>query len=330
MQQKGLVSVITPCYNGKNYLARFLDSILNQTYPHVELFVINDGSTDNTETIALSYQNAFEQKGYQYTYIKQENGGQARAVNKALKLFSGEYLTWPDSDDELTPDALAAKVEFMQQHPECGGVMCGIQSREDATGAVLENFTRMQPDEDQKDLFWDFFWEKNVVWCPGAYFLRSSAFLEVNPSRDIYEGSEGQNYQILLPVMYHYRFGYIDKCLYYYYFRTNSHSNFQRTPTQLYTRWYNTRLIYQKTLDAMPCAEDERTALNKAVEQKFLLKQLRFASKACKPQWIRQANREAKQSGFSFWARAKAIVLGVLSRIYGGFLKLWRKIKPHR
>ena len=51
---KPLVSIITPCYNGEAFLKRYFESILNQTYPNLELIFINDGSTDRTEEIALS------------------------------------------------------------------------------------------------------------------------------------------------------------------------------------------------------------------------------------------------------------------------------------
>ena len=50
-----LVSIITPCYNGERYLDRYFNSLLEQTYPSVELIFVNDGSTDNTEKIAMEY-----------------------------------------------------------------------------------------------------------------------------------------------------------------------------------------------------------------------------------------------------------------------------------
>ena len=55
MSINSLVSIITPCYNGEDYLPQFFESVLNQTYPNIELIFINDGSTDNTEKVALSY-----------------------------------------------------------------------------------------------------------------------------------------------------------------------------------------------------------------------------------------------------------------------------------
>ena len=58
-----LISIIAPCFNGEHYIGRFLDSILAQTYPNIELILINDGSKDKTEEIIMSYKPQLEQKG---------------------------------------------------------------------------------------------------------------------------------------------------------------------------------------------------------------------------------------------------------------------------
>lgn len=93
MSENPLVSIITPCYNGEKYLAKFLDSILAQTYNNLEFIFINDGSVDNTEAIFDSYKNKFEKRQIKYRYIKQVNQGQAAAVNAGLKIASGKYIT---------------------------------------------------------------------------------------------------------------------------------------------------------------------------------------------------------------------------------------------
>lgn len=97
-----LVSIITPCFNGEAYLDRYFSSVLQQTYQPLELIFINDGSTDRTAEIAENYRPRLEAKGIRFIYQAQENAGQAAALNRGLKLFTGEYLTWPDSDDEMT------------------------------------------------------------------------------------------------------------------------------------------------------------------------------------------------------------------------------------
>ena len=113
-----LVSVITPCYNGEAYLDRYFNSILNQTYRPLELIFVNDGSTDRTAEIAERYAPVLKESDISFIYLHQENAGQAAALNRGLKLFTGEYLTWPDADDEMTPDCIEKKVAFLQKHPE--------------------------------------------------------------------------------------------------------------------------------------------------------------------------------------------------------------------
>lgn len=107
MKQLPLVSIITPCYNGENYVTPFIKSVLLQSYNNIEFIFINDGSTDNTEKIVLDYEPEFKERGIKFKYIYQENQGQATALNNGLKIFTGDYLTWPDSDDILHPDNIS-------------------------------------------------------------------------------------------------------------------------------------------------------------------------------------------------------------------------------
>ena len=113
-----LVSIITPCYNGEQFVHRLLDSVLEQTYPNIEFIFVNDGSTDNTESIVQSYADRFKNAGISFIYMYQENSGLAATVNRGLMIFSGKYLTWPDSDDFLAKDSIACKVEFLENNPE--------------------------------------------------------------------------------------------------------------------------------------------------------------------------------------------------------------------
>ena len=222
---KPLVSIITPCHNGEAFLKRYFESILNQTYPNLELIFINDGSTDRTEEIALSYRERLEKRGITYIYEKQENAGQAAALNRGLKLFTGEYLTWPDSDDVMVSDAVEKKVDYLEQHPDYGFCIC-------KTKVVNENnpemkcgyYERMKP-EGEDHLFEDILFLKNIYFAPGAYMVRSEELLEVLPDREIYTGKGGQNAQVLLPMAYSYKCGYMDDILYLYYIREESHSH---------------------------------------------------------------------------------------------------------
>ena len=120
------VSIISPCYNGAGYLARFLDSLMQQDYADVEFIFVNDGSTDDTENVFSAYRPRLEAKGWKVVYIKQENAGQAAALSAGLKVFTGEYLMWPDSDDILYAGHIAKKVALMEENPAAGLGFCRL------------------------------------------------------------------------------------------------------------------------------------------------------------------------------------------------------------
>ena len=104
-----LISIISPCYNGENYVGRMLESILHQSYKNIELFCVDDGSSDGTSEVILDYRSRFEQAGKKLCYLRQEHQGQAAALDYGLKQISGEYLSWIDCDDFLTPDSVEKK-----------------------------------------------------------------------------------------------------------------------------------------------------------------------------------------------------------------------------
>ena len=106
--QKPTVSVIIPVYNGVNYLRSAIDSVLAQTYSDFEIIVINDGSTDETEEICLSYGDAIR-------YIPKENGGVSTALNVGIRKMRGEYFTWLAHDDMFYPDKLKLQLNALEQ-----------------------------------------------------------------------------------------------------------------------------------------------------------------------------------------------------------------------
>ncbi len=234
MKNNPLVSIITPCYNSESYISTYLDSVLNQTYPNIELILINDGSTDKTATIINTYISKFNNKGYKIILIEQDNKGQSEAINQGLKIFKGEYLIWPDSDDYLANDAIEIKVKALEEHPEYGLCICKTQVVEEFSKKNIGIQQRIKPDSDYDSLFCDLILGNNVYYSPGGYMVRSSMFKEVMPNPLQIEAPReiGQNFQLLLPVSYYYKCFYIDKILYYYTVRNNSHSRQKHTYEQ--------------------------------------------------------------------------------------------------
>ena len=94
------VSVIVPVYNVEDYLARCLDSLVNQTLKEIEIIVVNDGSPDNSQKIIDKY----AKKYLNIKAYKKENGGLSDARNYGIKKANGEYIAFIDSDDFVTTD----------------------------------------------------------------------------------------------------------------------------------------------------------------------------------------------------------------------------------
>lgn len=89
------VSIIVPVYNVENYITYCLESLVNQTLDDIEIIIVNDGSTDNSEIIIKNY----EKKYTNIIYLKKENGGLSDARNYGMKYANGEYIAFLDSDD---------------------------------------------------------------------------------------------------------------------------------------------------------------------------------------------------------------------------------------
>ncbi|MBA7608924.1 Undecaprenyl-phosphate 4-deoxy-4-formamido-L-arabinose transferase [subsurface metagenome] len=106
-KNKPKVSVIIPLYNQKQYVGEAIESILNQTYPNIEIIVVNDGSTDNPFSVLEKYKKNI-------ILINQENKGLAAARNTGLKNCSGEYIQFLDADDFLHKNKIKLQLEFSE------------------------------------------------------------------------------------------------------------------------------------------------------------------------------------------------------------------------
>lgn len=252
-----LVSIVTPCYNGENYLDRFFQSVLAQSYPDIELVFINDGSTDHTEEKVLSYKNQFGARNIQIIYQKQENSGQAAALNKGLKLFTGDYLACLDSDDEIFPDFIEKKVEYLESHSEC--VYCygkAIAVYEGDPDTIISTAGKRTSFGDHS-FFEDILYVHNVFFS--GYLIKTSAFDKAIQNREIFTGRGGQNAQILLPMAWYYgEPGYVDDSVYKYYMRDSSHSHSQNSGEKIIKQLEKYETILIETIKRIPAAEAQK------------------------------------------------------------------------
>jgi glycosyltransferase involved in cell wall biosynthesis len=114
--KRPLVTVIMPAYNAGKFIRETLDSVIRQTWPCLEVFVIDDGSSDNTPDLAREYESGF------LRVIEQKNSGACVARNKGLELSTGKYIQFLDADDVLSPDKIESQVKILEKYPEYIGV----------------------------------------------------------------------------------------------------------------------------------------------------------------------------------------------------------------
>lgn len=259
------VSILIPCFNGELYVKKLFNTILNQTYQNMEIIFVNDGSTDNTEEIALSYKKILNEKGISFIYFKQSNKGQAAAINTALKFIHGKYVMWIDADDYLSFDHIEKKVTYLEQHAEVAVVMC--------KGVRVDEFSKivgsLGEESAKGNLFEDILLE-NRRCTPGLYMVRSDVLRNSIHKMKIIESRVGQNFQLLLPITYKNNVGYINDKLFFYLERKDSHSHNIKGLTQLYKRINDVLKLKKDVLQTMDISFSYMKFLNELLEMKYI------------------------------------------------------------
>jgi glycosyltransferase involved in cell wall biosynthesis len=131
--EQPLVSVIIPTYNSDRFLAKCLESLKRQGWKNVEVIVADDGSTDTTLDIA---------EKYECNVIRNPRRGRAEAKNEGMRLSSGKYLLFVDSDMELTRDVISECVKLSDEDPHVGGIVIPEHSVGSSFWVKVRDFER--------------------------------------------------------------------------------------------------------------------------------------------------------------------------------------------
>jgi len=107
-----LVSILIPAYNAQKWISQTINSALSQTWPNKEIIIVDDGSRDNTFTIAKQFESS------NLKIVSQENKGASAARNKALEYAQGDYIQWLDADDLLASNKISTQMEFSESDPK--------------------------------------------------------------------------------------------------------------------------------------------------------------------------------------------------------------------
>lgn len=161
------VSVVIPCCNQAHFLPDAIESVLAQTHPHLDIVVVDDGSTDNTQQVADRYPGTRS--------VRQSNAGLSAARNTGIRHTNGDYLVFLDADDRLLPGALHAGLDALRRHP-AAALAFGHYRHIDVDGAPLPTpaLSGEVPDHYEAML------RTNTVGMPATALYRREVFEHVS------------------------------------------------------------------------------------------------------------------------------------------------------
>jgi glycosyltransferase involved in cell wall biosynthesis len=199
-----LVSIIVPCYNHDEFIEKTIDSIISQDYPHFELIVIDDGSSDNSPQLLHQLQ-----QKYKFILECNKNQGVSKTLNRGFRdLANGKYLTFCASDDYWLPGKLSKQVKFLEENSQYAMVY-GKSKFIDHKG----EFQKIETDKRNENLKGGFIF-KNIILFefhpPVNYMLRADVVKEIGYYRD---HIWAEDFDMNLRISNKYPIGFIDDYL---------------------------------------------------------------------------------------------------------------------
>lgn len=200
------VSIILPTYNRAYCIRRAVDSVLSQTYPHWELIVVDDGSTDNTEEIIGAYAALDDRIRY---YRQACNKGVSAARNEGIRQARYEYIAFQDSDDAWHADKLERQMRIFEECPEVGLVYCAMQgTRQD--GSAIRVPDALIDRQFLRGNLYGLLLQGNVIDAPAAV-IRKSCVEKCGGFDETLSCLE--DWELFLRIAREYEIGYADEAL---------------------------------------------------------------------------------------------------------------------
>lgn len=264
--QTDLVSLVTPGWNGREFVHRLLESIIAQTYRPIQYIYVDDGSTDGTAEIVKGYREKFERANIDFLYLHQENAGMCEALMTGFQHVKGFYLSNPEYDDILLPESVEKRVEYLQSHPDCAAVVADAwvvpENNLDEREKLLSH---KNPNRFDRNHFYQCLMS-NTIFNAACYMVRMDRFDETHPDRAIIPYKYGSNQQILLPLYYHWNRGFIDEPLSLCVSRSSSLSKLNKTLKDEIEHDLNYKHLLFSILDAIEMLESDRQMYKDRVE----------------------------------------------------------------
>lgn len=276
--QKPLVTIICGGLNAEKFVQRSLKSILAQSYENVECIFVNDGSVDNTGNIAESFVPLFYEKGFTYKIIQQQNMG--FYPQSGIIKSRGKYICTLDVDDVLLPDSIEKRVSFLENNLDYSAVRTNgyvVQENDLDNQSVL--FITDINEKNNIDIFEDLLFGKTNNWA-GSYMVKSSVLFEIYPDKIVPMNRFGQNLQILMPVVYQNKTGFIDEPLMKYIKHDASFTTAVKSYQEKYIQLIEFKKIRKSMLDLLKIKDEKLTmGLDEAYNNIFLNLAFNFSEK---------------------------------------------------
>ncbi|MBR4131685.1 MAG: glycosyltransferase family 2 protein [Oscillospiraceae bacterium] len=312
-----LVSMITYCYNGERFVHKYFEAILSQTYRNIELIFFNNGSKDRTGEIAENYREKLEARGVKTQIIHyEENQNTCELKQKGFELMHGDYFFGCDSDDLIHPTYIEEMAGFLQAHPEKGVVFCQLRVVQEETGEIL-GINKTVPSSQPRGAYLDMLNARNCMFTAISYMMSRAQYERINPGMKFFISRFGENYQILLPFLYHDLQGYIEKPLGDYTVRGDSYSEkMKRDPQKQINAYKGQEISILATLDSLGGSELDADRL--LVKRRLRRERFYAAVASGDTEIRRECFAELRQAG---GASAREYLVNLLPGVYRAIKK---------
>ena len=195
------VSIITCVYNGEKYLSKLLESVLNMEYPNIEHIIVNDGSTDSTDTLIKDYIKIYESKensSLHIKYLKQKNMGLGGATNTGLNNITGEFWTWINCDDWYEKYAFFEPIRMLMEKPKLDYVqMNGFYKGKKNNGDLIVNPSSKMNFNSGKKLYKQYCYN-NSDFRYLLFICKTQSYKKICPTMHIYPSKYTQDDQFIV------------------------------------------------------------------------------------------------------------------------------------
>jgi len=231
------VSVIIPCFNREKYIQETVNSVLNQTYPNIEIVCVDDGCTDGTREILDSY----GEKIRVFEHPGRVNKGQSAAINLGIQKSESDYVAILDSDDLFAPEKIEKQVKYLEDHPVVGYMYTNGYAIDKNGDTLYKTFTDgyIAPGDPETVLL------ECPLGTPSGYLVRRVVYERAGYFDESLRSSQDHDMAIRLAEIA--EIGYLDEALWYKREHSDSLSSLQSE-----RRWRMGFLILKKACERYP------------------------------------------------------------------------------